>query len=81
MGDKKKKDKSKAKEKEDKARKKELREKLERERKQKELEAEADAMVDPIYASGLADAYKCTFANRVDFLQELYKEGVRFNIY
>lgn len=31
-------------------------------------------MVDPIYASGLADAYKF-------FLQELYKEGVRFNVY
>ena len=40
----------------------------------KEKKAEIDKMVDPIYTSGLSDGYKY-------FLQELYKEGVRFNVY
>lgn len=46
------------------------------------MQAQVDGLVSPIYTSGLADAYKCIyFYNKLDFLQQLYREGVRFNIF
>mgnify|MGYP006872377645 CR=1 FL=1 len=34
------------------------------------MQAQVDAMVSPIYTSGLADAYKCNYLSyKLDFLQ------------
>lgn len=64
-----------------KKKKKELKEQQERERKLKEERAIIDREVVVIYQSGLAEAYKCKMLFMVDFLQEAYREEVKFNIF